>query len=398
MSAPTSDVDLFCDEVLNDPYPAYAQLRGQGPVVWLSAHDLWAVPRFAEVKAALADWETFSAANGVGVSKEFNRLSAGRAILSTDPPDHTVLRQVLMRDLNTRRLRAITPQVEQLAADLVGDLVERGSFCGVRDLAKVFPLEVVCDFLGLPQEGRGDILELADAGINSFGPVNHRSLESFPKYHRLLTYLTKEAIPPHLAPGSAGETIYAAAEAGEIDRVMAAGLMSAYMVAGIDTTINSIGNALWQLYRHPDQWALVQQDPHEWVAPAMVEVMRHDPPVQLMTRTVARPTRLGGVDLPQGARVLLVYGSACRDERHFPDADAFDIRRRARDHLALGHGVHHCVGAGLARLESHSALHAWASQVREYECGEPVRHLNNVVRGLAQLPVTVRAQVPAAAG
>lgn len=395
--AELSEIDLFDDDVLSDPYPVLRRLRDVGPAVYLPRHDVWFVGRYADVKACLAAPDIFSAHRGVGMSYQFNRLSAGTAVLTSEGETHRLLREILMRDLNTPRLRGIQQQVDWEADQLVELLVSRGSFDAVNDLARVFPLSVVCAFLGLPLQDREEILRLADAGINSFGPINERTLAAFPQYHELLKYLSTVAVPPHLLPGGAGETFYRAVEDGEIDRATAAGLVSTYLVAGVDTTINSVSNALRQFGEHPEQWQRVRRDPGRLVPQALREVLRHDPPVQMMTRTVTRDTEIDGVHVPEGQRVMLSYASACRDERKYADPDAFDIDRDPRDHLALGHGVHNCVGSGLARLEAHAVLHAFARRVDTFTVGPARRHLNNVVRGLDHLPVEITGLADGAA-
>lgn len=387
--AELSEIDLFDDDVLHDPYPVLRRLRDIAPAVHLPRHDVWFVGRHADVKACLAAPDTFSAHRGVGMSDHFNRLSAGTAVLTSEGEIHRLLRGILMRDLNTPRLRGIQAQVDAEAEQLVASLVGRGRFDAVNDLARVFPLSVVCAFLGLPLQDRAEILRLADAGINSFGPLNERTLAAFPQYHELLRYLSTVAVPPHLLAGGAGETFYRAVDDGEIDRATAAGLVSTYLVAGVDTTINSVSNALYQFGAHPEAWQRVRRDPEKLVPQALREVLRHDPPVQMMTRTVTRDAEIGGVRVPAGQRVMLSYASACRDERRYADPDRFDLDRDPRDHLALGHGVHNCVGSGLARVEAHAVLHAFARQVETFTCGPARRHLNNVVRGLDHLPVEV---------
>jgi cytochrome P450 len=387
--AELSEIDLFDDDVLRDPYPVLRRLRDVGPAVYLPRHDVWFVGRYADVKACLAAPDTFSAHRGVGMSEQFNRLSAGTAVLTSEGETHRLLREILMRDLNTPRFRGIQDQVDAEAERLVAGLVARGRFDAVNDLARVFPLSVVCAFLGLPLQDRKEILRLADAGINSFGPINERTLGAFPQYHELLKYLATVAVPPHLLPGGAGETFYRAVEDGEIDAATAAGLVSTYLVAGVDTTINSVSNALNLFGAHPEQWRRVRRDPAVLVPQALREVLRHDPPVQMMTRTITQDAEIGGVRVPEGQRVMLSYASACRDERKYADPDRFDIDRNPRDHLALGHGVHNCVGSGLARLEAHAVLHAFARQVDTFTCGPARRHLNNVVRGLDHLPVEI---------
>jgi len=389
--AHTSTIDVFDDAVLLDPYPYLRELRDTGAAVKLEHHDVWFVGRYLDVKNCLADPETFSAHRGVGLAYQFNRLAEGTGILSTEGPQHQLLRRILMRDLNTRRLRSVQTQVHAQAHNLVGGLVKDGHFDAVTDLARVFPLSVVCAFLGLPTQDRELILTLADAGINSFGPLNERTLRGFPEYHRLLRYLSSVAVPPNLLPGGAGKTIYQAVDGGEITETQAAALISAYLVAGIDTTINSVSNSLHQLSQHSDQWTQLRAEPDKLIPQVLLEVIRYDPPVQMMTRTVTRDVLIDEVPVRAGERVLLSYASACRDERQYPEPDRFDIHRNPRDHLGFGHGEHNCVGSGLARLETTAVLRAMVAHVESYTCGEPERHLNNVVRGLASLPVTITA-------
>jgi cytochrome P450 len=196
------------------------------------------------------------------------------------------------------------------------------------------------------------------------------------------------ATPDRLEPGGWGSQIYEAGERGDIEPEACPGLMLAYAWAGMDTTVNALSAAVWLFARHPDQWALVRDD-SSLVASAFNEVLRIEPPVQRFTRLAANPVEVGGVTLPEGARVAVLFGSANRDERHFDDPDRFDVTRNPVDHLSFGRGIHHCVGAGLARLEGHAMIAALAERVERFEIGDATWRRNNALHGLAKLDVRI---------
>jgi cytochrome P450 len=191
-----------------------------------------------------------------------------------------------------------------------------------------------------------------------------------------------------LVPGGFGSTVADAARCGEIPREAAIGLLAGYVVAAFDTTIHAIAGGILLFARHPQQWDLLRADPA--LAPAAFnEILRIDSPIQHFSRVAMRAVDLGdGVVIPAGARALVSYASANRDERHFAEPDRFDIRRRPLDHLAFSIGTHGCAGQSLARLEAHAVFLALARHVRRFElAGEPVRSLNNITRGHAHIPV-----------
>jgi cytochrome P450 len=387
--APESDVDPFDDAVLADPYPSYRRLRDVGPVVWMQRHGVWALPRYQEVRQAMREWETFSSASGVGMTDEFNDLPGG--ILGSDPPDHDHLRRVFRRHLSHRALRPVEEDLEARANALVDALVERGSFDAVRDLAHAYTVSVVADLVGLPDEGRPDLLANSDAGFNRFGPANSRYAAAAAGYRRMVDHAATVAVPGRLAPGGMGAALYEAADAGELHPSECSSMMLVYTWPSMDTTVSAIGHAVHRLAQHPDQWDLVRADPG-LVPAAFDEVLRIDAPVQLFTRVTTRAVEIGGTWLPAGARVMVMMGSANRDERHFPDPDRFVVRRDPSDHLSFGHGVHLCVGAALARLEGHAVIRALTSRVARLSVVERRPHLNNVIHGLGSLQVRVDAR------
>jgi cytochrome P450 len=383
-SVSVSDLDPFDDAILRDPYPSYRRLRDAGPVVWLRRHRVWALPRYAEVRQALRDWESFSSASGVGMTRAYNDLPGG--LLGSDPPEHDRLRRVVQGQLSPRALRVVEDEIQLKADTLVDQLVGRGSFDAVRDLAQPYTVSVVADLAGLPEDGRSELLANSNAGFNRFGPANDRFVASETGYARLLNYVTSVAVPGRLAPGGKGAEIYEAVAGGALHPADCPGMMLVYTWPSMDTTISAIGNAVRQFALHPDQWDRLRDDP-ALIPAAFNEVLRFDSPVQLFTRVTTREVDIGDVTLAARARVMVLMGSANRDERHYDEPDRFDIDRNATDHVAFGYGVHHCVGAALARLEAHAVIRALTQRVSRLVLLDDDQHLNNLIRSPAHVRI-----------
>jgi len=384
----SSTVDLFADATLHDPFPAYAELREHGPAVWMSAHDLWAIPRYAAAREVLSDWRTFSSATGVGLNPQINEI-AGGSVLISDPPLHDDLRRVLSSRLAPRALKGLLADMQRQADDLVASVVARGTFDAVADLAVAFPMAVVVDLIGFPDEAREHLMDWAEGVFNTFGPDNARMQDGFTRTQEMYEYLAASATPDRVKPGSFAATIYEAVDAGKIDAAGGLQLLAAYGSAGMDTTVNSISAAVTLLAQHPDQWAALRADP-SLVNSAYEEVLRLEAPVQGFGRATTRDYQFGDVTVPAASQVFVLLASANRDSAHYDDPERFDIRRKALDHLAFGLGTHTCAGQGLARMEARCILTALVNQVETVELsGTPIRRLNNVVRGWESVPVTV---------
>ncbi|MFG1604786.1 cytochrome P450 [Actinoplanes sp. NPDC049265] len=375
----SSDVDLWSDDVLNDPYPTYRQLRDQAPAVWLAKHSMVALPRFSEVREALTDWRTFSSATGVGVDPGFNAASPPN-ILKSDPPEHTSFRRPLVGHLSSRGVAAVAPRVERTAAALVDDVVERDAFDVVTDLARPYGVSVLCDLLGIDERGRENLSAWGVESFNQYGPAGERSARGMTATQNLIGRIAELAQPGRVAPdGWAAEL----AAAGSFES------LAYYVFPGIDTTVNALSAALYLFGRHPEQWQRLRDD-RSLIPAAFNEVIRMHTPVHYFTRTTTAAVDVGGVEIPPRTRVLLMYGSANRDERQFADPDRFDVTRDPRDHLAFGRGVHLCAGANLATLEGQSLIAALAERVRKFDLvSEPAWLLNHLLHGLRGL--TVRA-------
>ncbi|CCH32732.1 cytochrome P450 [Actinosynnema sp. NPDC047251] len=387
-TSPASTIDLYSDESVLEPYENYRVLRGQGPAVWLDQYGVWAVPRYREVYDALHDHETFSSASGVGLSDELNRVMAGGTIAS-DPPAHDDLRRVLGRQLTPKALRQHQEFVRAKAAKLVDELIERGSFDAVPHFAQWFPVSLVPDLLGWAESDHTKLLDWAAAGFNALGPMNERTLAGMPVLRSLWGYLDRIATERDLREGSWGANLAAAVDAGEIPAERLPTLLGDFLVPSLDTTVSALASTLWLFGTHPEQWDRVRAD-HSLIPNAFNEVVRLETPARGFCRLVTADHDLGGVTLPAGSRVFLLYASANRDELRWDDPDTFDAGRRdAAGHLAFGHGIHGCVGQGLARLEAHALLAELAAKVRRIEVAEPTWRRHNTIRGIAALPTTL---------
>jgi cytochrome P450 len=387
---PSCDVDLFDDEVLRDPYPTYARLRDMGPVVRLTAHDFLAVARYVDVRAVLNDPEHFVSGSGVGFNDEFNHVRAS-SIIASDEPRHGMLRSVLGERLGPRALKGVQELIQERATTLVAEATQRGSFDAVKDFGEVFPVQVVGELIGLPVDSRGHLLRWANGAFNAFGPPGERTSAGLADIAEQFEYIRTVATREQLTPGSMGAAVYEAADRGLIPEEYCLPLLSAYLTAGMDTTVNALAAMIWLLATHPDAWRELRENPG-LSASVVNEVLRIESPAQLFSRVAADGAEVDGVPIEAGQRVAVIYASGNRDENQYPDPDRFDIRRNPAGHLAFGAGLHVCAGQNLAKMELRAVLDALISQVDEITVGEPVRKINNVLRGLTDLPASFTAR------
>ncbi|HEX3087533.1 MAG TPA: cytochrome P450, partial [Ilumatobacteraceae bacterium] len=374
---PATDLDLWSDEVLSDPYPAYRQLRDIGPVVWLNRYGIAAFPRFAEVRSALARWQDFTSAQGVSSSSIANTAIPPN-ITSTDPPEHDVWRAPLAAQLSVASLTAEAATMADTARHLIDGVLAMGSFDAVADLARPFSLTVVSDLVGIPEAERDVFPELAESAFNVMGATNGRTGSGMKAFGEIAERCMRMAGSGTLCPGRRGVELV---EAGQPL------LLISYTWPGVDTTVNALASAMYLFATHPEQWEIVRND-RSSIPGAFAEVLRLHAPVQHFTRVATSDQDVDGVVVPAGTRVLMMYGSANRDERQYPDSDGFDVKRPNADHLTFGRGVHLCVGHNLAKLEGQTLFAELADRVERFELtGEPEWIINNTLHGLARLPV-----------
>lgn len=385
MNAPAvSDVDLWDDDVLLDPYPVYTALRESAPVVYLPRNDLYVLTRYETIRAALGDPESFSSSS-IGFNPMVNEALAGTS-LASDAPLHTQLRATLSANLTPRALRGLKDVIDAKADTLVAGLAAGGGFEAIDALARAFPLEIVADLIGFDGPVKENMLRWGQAAMQVIGPLNRRTQESFPVAGELYAWCSSVRADD-LLPGSIGRGIFDAEARGDIPGGYAGNIIHQYLGAGVDTTIASIGNIVALFGRHPEQLALVREDP-ALVPSAFAEVLRYWAPVHVWGRRITREVEVGGATLPAGAQAGILFGAGNRDPRHYPDPDAFDVARNPVDHLSFGYGPHGCAGQGLARLEGHAIVAALARHMKSWTTGTELRIPSNITRSLEKLEVT----------
>jgi cytochrome P450 len=390
---PIVDVDPFSEAFLAEPYQDHERMRDAGPIFWIPRYGIFASARHDEVRAILNDHGTFISSAGVGLA-DFNKETPFRPkslILEADPPDHTRARSVLARILSPRTVTQVratfASQAEALLDRLMDKVRSEGGFDGVKELAEVYPLQVFPDAVGLEQEGREMLLLYGNMIFNAFGPRNDLLMRAVQKVQPVTQWIMDHCRREMLAPNGFGDMIYQAADAGEITQAEAPLLVRSFLSAGVDTTVNGIGNALLCLAQHPEQYAKLHADP-SLARPAFEEALRYESAVQTFFRTTSADARIGGVTIPADSKVLTFLGAANRDRRHWPEPDRFDIERRPTGHVAFGSGIHGCVGQVVARLEGELILGGIARRFKRLSlAGEPARRLNNTLRALASLPL-----------
>jgi cytochrome P450 len=400
--------DPFTPEATNDPYPHYEQLRDDAPVVWLPDLNAWFVSRYDDVAAVLHDPANYSSAEGMGALMAGRvgrrRLDAREAfgidlrqlriLIAADPPDHTRLRRLLSRAFTPKTIGDLEPHLRDICDDLVRDL-ENADANSTADLmthlAVPFPVIVIAELLGIPADMRVDFKRWSDALVGTLGGASSTT-DAIPALAEMFTFIAAVVDERRRAPGT--DMISLLVNGSDLDDpdalspVEIALFAILLLVAGNETSTNLIGNGFAALVAHPDQAGRLRDDP-TLLPGAIEEVLRWDAPVQGLFRATTRPVNLGGVDLPEGDTLLISFASANRDPRHFPEAERFDIERRPVDHLAFGHGIHHCLGAALARLEvrivGEALLHR---DLRPATGREPIRSASPILRGFTSLPVT----------
>jgi cytochrome P450 len=309
-------------------------------------------------------------------------------VIASDPPVHTARRRVLNSQLLPAALKPHEEFIESRATEYAIQAVDRRDVEVVGELAVPFSVSVVCDLVGLPDEGRERLLPWARLGFDTWGPPGPRAEAAAVGYQSLVNYSNSVSVPEYLEPGGWGAGIYDAVDRGDLEPEAIHGVVFAYLQAGMDTTVNAIGTALYLFAHHPDQWDQVRSDP-DLIPSAINEILRYHSPIQRYTRVANDDIELGSVTVPAHSRVVVLIGAGNRDERRFDDPDRFDVTRNPIDHLAFGRGLHHCAGAGLARLELSALLTRLAERVRRFEIRNHEWDINSTVHGLRYLNLTL---------
>jgi cytochrome P450 len=388
---PHLDVDPFDMNFFADPYPTHELLREAGPVVYLDKWNVYGVARYAEVHAVLNDPATFCSSRGVGLS-DFSKEKPWRPpslILEADPPAHTRTRAVLSTVLSATVMKQLRGQFAAAAEARLDALLEKRRFDAIADLAEAYPLSIFPDALGLRPEGREHLLPYASLVFNAFGPPNELRKEAIERSAPHQAYVAEQCQRDNLTPGGIGACIHAHVDTGAITATEAPLLVRSLLSAGLDTTVNGIGAAVYCLARFPDQFQKLRDDP-TLARNAFEEAVRFESPVQTFFRTTTRDVELSGARIGEGEKVLMFLAAANRDPRRWEAPDSYDITRRTSGHVGYGSGIHMCVGQLVARLEGEVMMAALARRVARIDItGEPKRLFNNTLRGLSSLPVEI---------
>jgi unspecific monooxygenase len=400
-TAPTMADNFFLEAMKpafrEDPYPFYERFRGTAPLLRV-ADTIWFALGHAEVAAMLrhprlSTDEVQHATTKAGREPDPNRA---RSLLFMDAPDHTRLRGLVARAFTPRRIEDLRAATEGITNELIGAMAERrGTVDLIEALAYPLPVRVICTLLGVPARDEAIFTDWSRGIARSVDPSILRS----PKVEAaivdarqgLQTYLGGLLAERRQNPGDDLLSALAAVDV-DGDSITAREIVSLaqlLLVAGHETTVNLIGNGALALLHTPNQLALLRQRP-ELIGPAVDEFLRFDGPVQISQRVATEDLDLFGQKVRKGDEILLILGAANRDPVAFPDPHRLDVTRDARKHVAFGGGIHHCLGAALARMEGDIAFKALLAAFPSMElAAPPTRRPTFTLRGLETLPVAL---------
>jgi cytochrome P450 len=391
---------------LDDPFPVFAKVRQLGPVhavTLADGHGAWLVVRHEEARAALnepllsKDMHAALASSSGVVAEGLPGPAFARHVLTVDPPDHTRLRRLLSAAFSPRRVEALRARVQEITDDLLDVIALQGPNTRI-DLVTSFafplPFTVICELLGVPQPDR---VALGQGFTKMLVPTSNPDEYAAAKEasDSVVAMLRALVEAKRIDPGDDLVSDLISARDGE-DRLDSQELLSTIfqlMVAGHDTTASLIGNSLIALFRNPAQLAELRADPTK-ISKAVEEFLRFDAPVPHSTfRYTTAPLTLGGVTIPAGEQVIICLAAANRDADRYANPETLVLERDGARHLAFGHGIHHCLGAPLARMEGQLALGSLLRRFPELSLAVPVTDLHwghgdgLVLRGLSELPV-----------
>lgn len=385
----------LADDLMTRPYDVYRRLRETSPVHRITGTDgqpAWLVTRFDDVRAALAD-PRLSLDKTHAREGSYRGLSLPPALdanlLNMDPPDHTRLRRLVGRAFTQRRVEQLRAPIRATADQLLDDLGEHGTTDLIASYAAPLPITVICDLLGVPASHRRDFRGWTGALI---APDPARPQAAKEAIAAMLAFFTELMAHKRREPADDLLSDLIAVRDTEGDHLTEDELMSlAFLIlfAGYENTVQLIGNAVLALLQNSDQMALVRQEPFR-IPAAVEEFARYEGPALLAIRRFpTQDVTIGGVTVPAGETVLLSLSAANRDPGRFPDPDRLDLDRDAAGHVALGHGIHYCLGAPLARAETEIALAALLERFEGLELTEeePRWRPSLRARGLLDLPV-----------
>lgn len=388
--------DPFDADIDADPHPIWRRLRDEAPVYRNEKFDFWALSRFEDVEPAHRDTKTFISNHGTVLEiMQPEPLPTGQ-LMFLDPPDHTRLRALVSRAFTPRRIEQLEDRIREICNEFFDRVEGRSGFDYIQDFAAPLPSLVISSLLGVPIEDQAMLREHIETifhiepGVGMINDVSMRARSAIQEY--ILGQLAQRRLDPRddmLTDLTRAEI----AENGVTRRLTddeAADFGNLLVSAGTETVSKFLGWAAMLLDEHRDQRDWMAADP-SLIPNAIEEILRYEAPSPVTGRWTTRDVQYHGVEIPEGSKVLLIAGSANRDERHYPDADRFDILRSSDHHLSFGYGAHFCIGAALARMEARVALEEtlrrFPTLVVDRDAAVNVH--TSTVRGYSKIPVVV---------
>jgi cytochrome P450 len=392
--------DPWNTDFVAHPYGVYAELRRDAPVVYYEPTDQWLISRHADVNALLRDRRLGRTYLHVATHEEFGRQPepdfqepfwrvSRTGMLDVEPPVHTRLRRLVSKAFTPRMVESLRPRVRAIAGGLVDAFVEKGGGDLIAEVAEPLPVTVIAEMLGVPEADR-HLLRPWSAdmcGMYELNPpleAQHKAVRAATEFSGYLKDLARERAG---APGD--DLISALAQIDELTEDELAGTCVLLLNAGHEATVNVTGNGWRALLDHPDQLVRLRED-RALLPAAIEELMRWDTPLQLFERWVLEDIEVHGTEIPRGAEVAMLFGSANHDTAAFADPDRLDVGRPDNPHISFGAGIHFCLGAPLARIELMESFGALLDRAPKLELVRtPEYKPNFVIRGLRSLDVSV---------
>ena len=378
---------------IRDPYPTYARLRSRSPAHRSRLLNACVFTRYADVEAILRDFRRFSnVPTSVERRRSYTPPRADWTMLFLDPPEHTRLRALVNQAFTPRAVEALEPHIRSIMEQLLDDIDDPSAFDLIAAVANPLPVIVIAEMLGVPPEDRAQFKFWSDERARILEPITSTderrravaAVESLDAY--FMPIISARRLDPR------DDIISALAQAEEegdqlTEREMLL-MLRLLMVAGNETTTNLIGNGMLALLRNPDQLQLLEDDPSR-IPAAVEELLRFDAPVQFDLRGVLEDCEVNGARLRRGEAALLSIGAANRDPEVFEDPERLDVQRSKGSNISFGRGIHHCLGAPLARLEGRVALEVLLERFSSMRLltDRPAFRRAIVLRGLESLPV-----------
>ena len=398
MTKPQVTFDPFSDEYFNDPYEIYLRMQDDAPVYYSEEHDFYALTRHADVAAALKDHETYSSSKGCDLAMVRSEEGPQKSIIFMDPPEHRMLRSLVNKAFTPRAIASQRETVEELVDHYLGR-VNPDHFDVVADFSAPFPVEVITRMAGVPEEYRQKVREWIDTsltresgniGLTEAGMA--AAIESGMYYYKLAQERRDNPQDDMISRLIAAEIPDENGGTRTLDDIEIAGFASLLGGAGAETVTKLVGSAIVTFARNPEQWQKLLDDRSK-VPAAVEEMLRFDGPVHYNVRFTLKDAELHGSTIPAGKPVFLMKAAANRDPRAFTDAGTFDIDRDRTEsqNLGFGYGIHSCLGAALARLETQIAIERLLDFMPRYEVdwdGLQKVHMQNVA-GYHHVPVRV---------